>query len=451
MDRAARALARNSPFSASGDEFNRPDGAILKVTDTGEEWKGTAGSYIFQTYSGGAKCVTEGSTNRVAYFPSAVDVRVRGKFSAWDSAGAGDKQGLVARYVDASNFYLAVFTNTQILIRKRVSNTFTTLASAPYVGTAPGPADELYFLCNGDYIEAGVGNTVCSATDSTHSTNLVGFYINSTAVVCDSIFAEPLMVETMSDFDFHADFSAPLKPQYFRVHHPEVITVVDDPILGSVRKVVKGEPPNDLVGPTENPRIQLSPTRLLGADMVVWGGFSFMIPSVGFPASMPTGSSGWCNFIQLYAPNAEGSAPWKIGMRSGHARRLCWQRNETYGNDIPWEMPADMAYDVWHDFVVRIKMSNDPTVGSVEMWLDTGSGWIKQSYADGSTTMMTRTYDQGVNLYLPLTLELQIYRKKSMGGDWDNPVTAYHAHHALGHSFASVMPSTYGHAAPPGV
>jgi hypothetical protein len=114
---------------------------------------------------------------------------------------------------------------------------------------------------------------------------------------------------------------------------------------------------------------------------------------------------------------------------------IAWQRNGAYAWDRPFEVP--LVKGRWHDFVFRIKLSSDPTVGFWEAWSNTGSGWQRLKL-NGLDRLYGSTVDAsniaGANYH-----KLGHYRSKGM---W--PVaTHYAADHRIGTSFQAVAPRSY--------
>ncbi|HSC21425.1 MAG TPA: LamG-like jellyroll fold domain-containing protein, partial [Solirubrobacterales bacterium] len=159
---------------------------------------------------------------------------------------------------------------------------------------------------------------------------------------------------------------------YFRQSAPGAITEVSDP-AGSGRNVFRFDVHKaDVfpVTPTEDPRAQLAgPVLEIGEGFVdypfvdgseVWVEFAFRLPSEGLPGKQPS----WFQIIQLFGPPFEGVAPWAIKAASDFSE-LIWQRNATYGFDIPWEAPA--SRDHWTRGLLHLRLAED---GWVEMWID---------------------------------------------------------------------------------
>ncbi len=435
MGQASRALVRNS-FPTFSDSFNRADGTPLTVTDTGQTWKGTTGSFPFDVQSGGGRCTLATST-RAAYFDCATDVKVRIKFKNMGNS----TQGPIVRASSNTRFYRAEVGGNVVRIVLRTDSGSTTLATSSTI-TPPVDTDEFYFSVDGDYLEAGINGVKLVGTDDDSWSSDIGvgwFVVTSNTILCDSIVAEPLKPKPIADFSFAANFAANGLSDYWSVVHPETASVVDDPVLGSARKVLKLTVPDTAIGPTDNPRCQLTPRRQLLADTEFYVGVAHLFPSVGFISTMPTAASGFLNTCQIFGPPFTGSSPMHLGFRANGTRQLLWLRNADYG-DVPWSTPGDVVYDQWYDFVFRVKMSNDPTVGFIEMWQNIGSGWQQQSL-NGQTRLYMKTQSMGVGAVIEeATVDIQMYRKVGLF----DTVTMYHGHHAIGHSFNEVAPHSYG-------
>lgn len=333
---------------------------------------------------------------------------------------------------------MARFGGTSVNLFVRIAGSYTQIGVG--TTTAPVDGDECYFMASGDYLEAGInGVAIAFATDTTYLTATgVGWRVNSsTTILCDSFDVEPLAVPSTADVAWTANFSANGLNDYENVIHRETASVVDDPILGSSRKVLKLTVPNSAIGPTSNPRCQLTPPRRLVADNEFYAGLSILFPSSDFPTVMPVSSSGFLNVAQLFGPPFSSSAPWKLGFRADGTRKLQWKRNGSY-SDTAWITPSDVVLDHWYDFVVHMKMSNDPTVGFVEMWMNEGAGWVQQVLS-GELKLQMKTQDALTNIIGPSAIDAQLYRLVDMFSS----VTVYIGHHSVGHSFDDVKPHSY--------
>jgi hypothetical protein len=217
--------------------------------------------------------------------------------------------------------------------------------------------------------------------------------------------------------------------------HPERISVVDDPILGARRKVVKFTVFDDDTGPTEHPRAQLQGPPILREGEEFWAGWSTLLPR-SFPEELPCGIGAWLTFASTYGAPYDGMGPTAIRKR-GCTAKLTWQLDADHDFRIPWEAPVPRGR--WIDFVVHQKQSEDSDVGFVELYVNTGSGWRKQRFSNGRTRFHTETLteanDEGPNSH-----NLGLYR---MQGMYD-VLTLYHAAHKVGTSFDVVAPRSYG-------
>jgi hypothetical protein len=95
---------------------------------------------------------------------------------SFGSSGQGAWVGLLARYVDANNYYYAAIRNSnQILIRKRVNGISTTLASANIAAAPGGGSHYLTFRVVDDLLQVFSSNQlVASAHDSEIKTGRYG-------------------------------------------------------------------------------------------------------------------------------------------------------------------------------------------------------------------------------------------------------------------------------------
>jgi len=237
-----------------------------------------------------------------------------------------------------------------------------------------------------------------------------------------------------SDVLFDADVEHHGLSAYAHVIHGERISIVDDPVLGGQRKVMKFTVEDGDTGPTANPRAQVETPKTFRDGDELWIGWSTLFPS-SWPDRLPAGGQSWLTLSELYGPPYSGAAPVKLGMRSG-ARALTWQRNDSYGWDIPWER-GPLLENRWYDQVLHVRLSHDAGTGFVEYFLNTGDGWQQQQLA-GTSRLRMATLD-GSNGDGPNYHKLALYRLRGMF-----PVlTVYHAEHRVGRTFDAVAPASY--------
>jgi hypothetical protein len=232
---------------------------------------------------------------------------------------------------------------------------------------------------------------------------------------------------------FYADYARKGLAAYAMVWHRERVSIVDDPVLGSARKVAKVTVYDFDTGPTSNPRVQMETARFWDEGEEYYVGASYY-----FPSSWPNvSSSGWVNLGEIYGPPYSGAGPNKIMVlrKSDGSQVLCWQRNQNYNYDRPFEIP--LIRERWFDLVLRVKLSSDPTVGFWEAWLNRGSGWERLKL-HGRSRLFTRTIDSsnnhGANYH-----KVSQYRARGM---W-KVATNYIADHRVGTSFEAVAPRSY--------
>jgi hypothetical protein len=80
----------------------------------------------------------------------------------------------------------------------------------------------------------------------------------------------------------------------------------------------------------------------------------------------------------------------------------------------------------------------EPLVGFREQWVNTGAGFVKQTWADGTTRLQMKTVDRSNNRG-PNHSKLQLYYNDDA---WPK-ATVYFADHRIGTSFDAVAPRSY--------
>jgi len=233
---------------------------------------------------------------------------------------------------------------------------------------------------------------------------------------------------------FDADVARKGLAAYASTHNANRINVVNDPVLGDTRKVLRFtvyDADDQLTG---NPRAQLETSKFWGKGDDYYVGASYYFPQ-DFPMQQDTKQ--WVNLGEVYGAPYAGASPNSLFVKrvSNGTQVVAWQRNGNYGWDRPFEVP--LVKGRWHDFVFHIKLSDDPTVGYWEAWSNTGSGW-QQLKLNGQNRLYSKTIDAsnsgGLNYH-----KIAHYRSKGM---W--PVaTHYTADHKIGTSFDAVAPRSY--------
>ena len=236
------------------------------------------------------------------------------------------------------------------------------------------------------------------------------------------------------DVLFDADVGHRGLSAYAAVVHRNRVAVVDDPVLGRARKVMRFTVYDSDTGPTADPRAQVETARRWGEGADIYVGFSLLLPR-GWPAQLPQGGSSWLTLAEVYGPPYAGASPVKVGMGSG-VPALSVQRNATYDWDVAWRK-GPILTGRWQDFVIHERLSKDPAKGFFEIWTNTGSGW-HQGKVEGRDRLYMRTLDAsnggGANYSA-----LKLYRKAGMF-----PVlTCYFAEHRVARTFTAAAPHSY--------
>lgn len=169
-------------------------------------------------------------------------------------------------------------------------------------------------------------------------------------------------------------------------------------------------------GPTVNPRAQLSTRNVLALGReFFWGGY-FYLPKSTFGS----GISGWLNLWEMFGEPFAGSPPFEIQVFKDVLR---FNRNATYGYDVPWQAPLSGYVDRW------VRADAHIGVG------DRSSGFVELSI-DGKLVLprlQMATWDAS-NSGQPNVAIIQSYRQKGILPS----ATVYFAETKLGDTLASV-------------
>jgi hypothetical protein len=228
---------------------------------------------------------------------------------------------------------------------------------------------------------------------------------------------------------FDSDFAGRGLSAYSYVANPAHVTVVDDPVLGGVRKVARLDTHEDDLQPTGNPRTQLDPPRFIQPGVAYWVGFGLLFPK-DWP-DVPPG--GWQTFGSVYGPPYSGTSSFSLNQAGGSIRV---QRNARYGWDVPMSLPITRGR--WMDWALHFTLSEDPAVGFYEVWLNTGDGWV-QKRLNAKPRLYFATLDETHNGG-PNRPAVNNYRQAGM---WPGAHALHVAAHRVGPCLTSVDPGSY--------
>jgi hypothetical protein len=151
----------------------------------------------------------------------------------------------------------------------------------------------------------------------------------------------------------------------------------------------------DVEPDTGSQRSEVSgPTFAEGQDL-------YIRDAIRVPAAN-TYNAPWQIIQQLHEEDWGGSPGMAVLLDNKHALKL----GAGDGSPTFWQGPT-LQTDRWYDLVYRVKLSQDPSVGFVEVWLD----GIEQKLANGQTRIYGQTM-QAAETYL----KAGIYRSKSSSG-----------------------------------
>lgn len=182
---------------------------------------------------------------------------------------------------------------------------------------------------------------------------------------------------------------------------PGAVTEVADP-AGSGSKVLSLTVHNEDVAPvtpTENPRAELLTKNVLKSGSEFWLRTSFYIPA-NFPSV-----SGWMTLVSVYGEPFNGAAPWHIQIDNN---KLDWERNGTYGYDVPWSMPLPKGQ--WVEVLQHERLASD---GWVETWINGKQITFFAGSTKATTKLAMQTMDSS-NSAQPNYAKICQYRKAGM-------------------------------------
>lgn len=236
---------------------------------------------------------------------------------------------------------------------------------------------------------------------------------------------------------FDSNFAAKGISAYAAVIHPERISIVNDPVLGSARKVAKMTVYDSDRGPTKDPRAQLETPRFWNEGEAYYVGLSVMF---GRDWNWRMCSTCWVTFHQVYGPPYNAQGPTNLNVKANNPRgepRMTWERTGRFGFDHPFEMPIRPGK--WYDIVWHERLSRDPGKGFVELWINGGRGWRHAPLnLRNRLTMATKIRANGSPTQ-GNSSNIQLYRRQGI----TKVATMYFAEHRVGTSFDMVAPHSY--------
>jgi hypothetical protein len=236
---------------------------------------------------------------------------------------------------------------------------------------------------------------------------------------------------------FEADFATKRLDAYASVINRDRMAVVEDPVLGPERKVVKMTVRDWDTGPTDDPRGQLETSKFWDDGENYYVGFSVLF---GRDWDWRMCESCWVTFHQIYGPPFDGQGPLNMNIKTDNPAgepRPPRERTSAFGYDHPFE--AKLIQMKWYDFVWHVKLSPDPKVGFVEVFMNTGTGWQQMMLKGQQRLYMATKIGSNGSTSEGNSSNIQLYRQKGIAG----VATMYFAEHQIGTTFGSVAPHSY--------
>lgn len=230
--------------------------------------------------------------------------------------------------------------------------------------------------------------------------------------------------------------------------------LVDDPVLGGARRVLRVDVPDSLGGSPDQPtattvRFQSSSPRQIVEGDELCVGFAVLLPDdfpTVYPQDDPSNPTGWATgyvaLFQAYGPPYVQGAPLVL-----HADRRTpddpLDELLVRGNDLnPGDPEALLALPyrrgVWTDVVLRLRASSRIEDGWIETWVNQGgSDGVRPLALDGVGVRVPRVLlreDSG-----PFRTDLQVYRVRGRLED----VGVWFAGHRVAATVAEADPRSH--------
>lgn len=252
-----------------------------------------------------------------------------------------------------------------------------------------------------------------------------------------------------------ASYSGP--DQDVKLSNTGTLTLVADPLNPTrTRKFMQTDMPNGTSttnGVTANPRMQIEDPRLILDGDEFWTAQTYIFPTA-WPVVGTT--DGYIQVFQMYGAPFGGGATITLTFRADGPYDtpdvLRWGFNRDNANiasNLAWKWATQRNKYV--DIAMRIRADRKdprtddaagvfyPGLGSVEIWLNTGTGWTQQTLIGGVTRLECVTIGE-VNTTGPNSNEVQLYRRLDA---FPGTLTHYISGHKRGPSLASVDPHSY--------
>ncbi|MGM7720469.1 heparin lyase I family protein [Metabacillus sp. Hm71] len=168
---------------------------------------------------------------------------------------------------------------------------------------------------------------------------------------------------------------------------PERVFIQSDPVRGTSRQVAKFHT-RSIDNEVLYPRVQLATNSILASGDEFYVGFGVYVPE---DFVVVNGSDNDVMLHEIYGPPFNGGAP--NSLRIFDNNFAIFPDVDNYPTP-QWTMP--LVKGKWVDFVFRYKLSTDPTIGYVEMSVNTGNGFESQ-LINGLQRYYHATLKAGVN------------------------------------------------------
>jgi hypothetical protein len=230
---------------------------------------------------------------------------------------------------------------------------------------------------------------------------------------------------------------------YDQIVTPEHIYVENDPVLGSIRKVMRLSTTEADTSLTGDPRTQLTSYPVITQGSEFWAGFSVLFPeSPAFPASW--NNSYFFTLAEVFGTPFGGTSPFRFTVvQGGSGISLAATKSTAFnatGSANVWVKPINPIRSKWLDIVIHGVLSTDPAQGYYELFTNEGAGLVQQTL-NGETRLYGASSVPGINDGAPNAHHIKNYRGVGSGA---GEVTVYFANHRVGLIQDEVNPRSYG-------
>lgn len=172
------------------------------------------------------------------------------------------------------------------------------------------------------------------------------------------------------------------------VINPGCISIVNDPVYGAKRKVMKMDVGSkETAGVTENPRAQVQTHMDYVEGQTIYVGLSVRFPKVFWTYFL--------TFAEFYGAPYKGTSPFRLAVQANNV--VASATNSEKQINL-WQEPLKAG--IWYDFVYKEVLDANPDKGAVQLWVrEQGETKFTEVIADTKIATITAANLIGPNYH----------------------------------------------------